>query len=100
MPFSVLERPFKWRHLTATAQVHSQQGVLHTVTINRPDPAAAGTVTLYDGIGVTAAIIAIIALDSALFVIPTTLVYDLAYGTGLYVAFSGATLGDITVSYF
>lgn len=100
MPFSPTERPFAWKHLTATDQVASTPGVLHTITINRPDPAAASTITVYDGIGVTADIIAIIVVDSALFVIPTTLVYDCGYATGLYVAFSGGiTLADITVSY-
>jgi len=75
--------------------------MLHTITINRPDPLAASTVTVYDGIGVTANIIGIIVMDSAIFVVPTTLTYDCGYLTGLYLAFSaGVTLADITVSYF
>lgn len=100
MPFSPIERPFSWKHLATTNQVSSIPGMLHTITINRPDAHAACILTVYDGIGVTTDIIAIIALDSALFVIPTTLVYDVGYLTGLYVEFdAGATTADITISY-
>lgn len=99
MPFSPIERPFDWKHLTATNQVKAGPGLLHTLTINRGDPAAGAVVTAYDGIGVTANIIAIIILDTAVFVIPTTLVFDVGFLTGLYLAFSAVTLADITVSY-
>ena len=97
--FNPLERPFDWRHLTGTTQVASAPGMLHTITINRGDPAAGAIATVYDGIGVTANIIAIIILDTALYAVPTTLVYDCGYLVGLYVAFSAVTLADITVSY-
>ena len=100
MPWQPLDRPYLWQHLTATTQMDSKPRILNAITINRPDPAAGCTVTVYDGIGVTATIIAIIVLDSALFVIPTTLTYDAGYTTGLYMAFSaGITLADLTVSY-
>jgi hypothetical protein len=99
MPFNPLERPFSWKHLTATNQVSSVPGMLHIITINRGDPAAASIATVYDGIGVTANIIAIIILDTALYVIPTTLTYDVGYLAGLYITFSAVTLADITVSY-
>jgi hypothetical protein len=99
MPFNPLERAFSWKHLTATNQVSSKSGMLHTITINRGDPAAASIATVYDGIGVTADIIAIIILDTALYTVPTTLVFDCGYLTGLYITFSAVTLADITVSY-
>jgi len=101
MPSSVLEFPFNWTHLTATNQVSTAKGTLHSITINRPDPEDDCTVTLYDSAdGVTADIIAIIAMDSDLFVVPVTLTYDAELTNGLYVAFSaGFTLGDITVSW-
>ena len=99
MPYTPLERPFDYKHLTNTNQVASAPGMLHTITINRPDTTASATVTVYDGIGVTANIISIITIDAALFVIPTTLVYDVGYLAGLYVAFSNAVTADITVSY-
>lgn len=99
MPYDVLERPFLWKHLVGTTQVSSTPGIIHTITINRGDPAAGAIATVYDGIGVTANIIAIIVLDTAVFVVPTTLIYDCAYETGLYIAFSAVTLADLTVSY-
>ena len=100
MPFSPIDRPFDWEHVTATMQVKSGPGMLHTITINRGDPAAATFITIYDGIGVTADIIANIILDTAVFVIPQTLLFDTGFLAGLYVAFSGAvTLADLTVSY-
>lgn len=100
MPYSPIERPFSWRHLAATAQVASGPGMLHTITINRADATANGVITVYDGIGVTANIIAIIIMDRALYVMPTTLIFDAGYLTGLYIAFgAGLTTADITVSY-
>jgi hypothetical protein len=101
MPSSVLDYPFLWKHLTATDQTLTAPGTLHTITINRPDPAGACTITLYDSAaGATADIIAIIAMDSALFVVPETLFYDAELANGLYVEFSaGFTLGDITIAY-
>ena len=98
--FNPIDRPFDWNHVTATTQVKSGPGMLHSITINRGDPAAARFITIYDGIGVTADIIANIVLDTAVFVIPQTLIYDCGFLTGLYVAFDGAvTLADLTVSY-
>ena len=101
MPSPVIDFGYNWQHLTGTLQVSTASGILHSVTINRPDPAAGCTVTIYDSaVGVTADILAILAMDSALFVIPTGLIYDAKFNNGLYVAFSaGFTLGDITVSY-
>jgi len=97
----VVEFGFNWLHLTASFQVSVRPGILHSVTINRPDPAAGCTVTLYDSAaGATADIIAIIAMDSALFVIPNCLIYDAKLENGLYVEFSaGFTIGDISVSF-
>ena len=101
MPNTRTDYPYLWKHLAATDQTLTRRGTLHSVTINSPDPAAACTVTLYDSAaGVTADVIAIIAMDSALFVVPSTLIYDGVLENGLYVAFSaGFTLGDITLSY-
>jgi len=97
----ITEFGFSWLHLTASNQVATSSGILHSVTINRPDPAAGCTVTLYDSAaGVSADIIAILAMDAALYVIPTVLIYDAKLNNGLYVAFSaGFTLGDISVSF-
>ena len=99
MPFTPIERPFDWQHLTETTQVDSKPGILHTITINRPDTTDGAIITVYDGIGVTADIIAIITMDDALFVVPTTLQYDIGYEAGLYIVFSHEVTADITVSY-
>jgi len=101
MPSSVLDYPFLWKHLAATDQTLAAPGTLHSITINSPDPAAGCTITLYDSAaGVTADIVAIIAMDSALFVVPQTLFYDVELANGLYIEFSaGFTLGDITIAY-
>ncbi|MCJ7669576.1 MAG: hypothetical protein MUO61_03545 [Dehalococcoidia bacterium] len=97
--FNPLERPFDYKHLTNTFQVASGPGMLHTITINRPDSTASAIITVYDGVGVTANIISIITMDKAVYVIPTTLVYDVGYLVGLYITFSNAVTADITVSY-
>ena len=98
--FNPIDRPFDWSHITATVQVKSGPGMLHSITINRGDPAGGRFLTVYDGVGVTANIIANIALDTAVFVIPQTLIYDCGFLAGLYVAFDGAvTLADLTISY-
>ena len=102
MPNPVTEFGYGWRHLTITTQVSVIPGILHTVVINRPDALAACTVTIYDSAaGASADIMAIIAMDSALFVIPTVLMFDSKFEHGLYVEFSAGvwTTGDITVSY-
>lgn len=97
----IIDFGYNWLHLAGTSQVSIRPGILHSVTINRPDPAGACVVTLYDSAaGATADIIAIIAMDAALYVIPTGLIYDAKLDNGLYVEFSaGFTLGDITVSF-
>jgi len=98
--YNPTDRPFDWAHITATVQVKSGPGMLHSITINRGDPAVARFLTVYDGVGVTTDIIANIVLDTAVFVIPQTLIYDCGFLTGLYVAFDGAvTLADLTISY-
>jgi len=98
--FNPLDRPFDWEHITATVQIKTGNGMLHSITINRGDPAAGRVLTVYDGVGVTTDIIAIVALDTAIYVIPQTLIYDCGFLEGLYVAFDGAvTLADLTISY-
>jgi len=102
MPSSVLEFPFLWKNLEASDQVTMAKGTLHTITINRGDPQAMGTVTVYDSAdGVDAAnIVATIIMDTSVFVVPNTLIYDAELEHGLYIAFSaGFTVGNITVSY-
>jgi hypothetical protein len=102
MPSSVLDRPFDSKYLAATEQVTTARGTLHTVTINRGDPQAMANITLYDSADGDDAdhIVAVIIMDTSVFVVPVTLVYDVELENGLYVEFSaGFTVGNITVSY-
>jgi len=97
--FNPLERPFDWLHVTGTGQIKTGPGMLHTITINRPDSTAGAIITVYDGVGVTANIIAIITMDKAAYVIPSTLQYDAGFLAGLYIVFSHEVTADITVNY-
>ena len=104
MPYDITERPFNWVHLIDTDQVLARRGVLHTITINRPDVGAGALITVYDVAAAgdidAANMIANVTMDDAFFVIPTTLIYDVGFESGLYILFSaGMTTGDITVSY-
>ena len=104
MPYDVNERPFDWIHLIDSAQVLIRSGVLHTITINRPDVGAGALISVHDvadvGDILPANMVANITMDDAFFVIPMTLIYDVGLSNGLYVLFSaGMTTGDITVSY-
>jgi len=102
MPSSVLEYPFDYAHLTESIQLTTANGTLHTVTINRGDGHAAGVITVYDSAAGADVdnIIANIIMDTAVFVIPQTLIYDVEYTNGLYFEFDAEfTTADITVSY-
>jgi len=104
MPYNVIERPFQWVYLIVTTQILTRAGTLHTITINRPDVGAGALISIYDvaaaGDILPTNMIANITMDDAFFVIPTTLIYDVGFTSGLYILFSaGITTGDITVSY-
>ncbi len=100
MPGPVLEHPFLWKHMAASGQVLGCRGALHTITINRPDATAGATITVYDSLTGTGSILAIISVDKAIYVVPTTLIYDCELTTGLYLLFAdGLTTADVTVSY-
>ena len=99
MPNPVLDFGYSHRHLDDSAIVLTGSGILHTITINRPDTTAAAVVTIYDGIDNAGTVIAIITMDDALFVVPATLTYDVAVTTGIYAEFSHAVTADITISF-
>ncbi len=85
-----------YRNLTATGTIvlKSGAGVLHTVTINSLGTVAS-VVTLYDN---TAASGAKIGTINSL-TLGGSMVYDVAFNTGLTVATTGVVAPDITVSY-
>ena len=99
MPNPVLDFGYRHQHLDDTALVKTGSGILHTITINRPDTTGGAIVTVYDGIDNTGTVIAIITMDKAVFVVPVTLTYDVAFTTGLYFEFSHSVAADMTVSY-
>ena len=87
------------KHMAASGQVKAGAGTLHTVVINRPDTTAGAIITLFDSLDGTGTVIAIITMDKAVYVVPTTLIYDVAFTTGLYALFSHEVSADITISY-
>ena len=89
------------KHLTVTGAVTEVTGILHTLTINRPSATAGAIMTLYDSVDDTGAVIAIITLDKAVYVVPTTLQYDVNLTNGLYAVFSDEVNAgaDVTFSY-
>lgn len=88
-----------YKHLAANGQVKAGKGVLLAVIINKADTTAGATITLYDSLTATGSVIAVITMDVAVYVVPTTLSYNVSFATGLYASFSHAVTADITVSY-
>jgi len=94
MSSSVIDIPWIWRHVTQTVLVKRGQGALHTITLNYIGQGS--VITLYDGVNAGGAVIGIIATDLSQ---PVTLVYDLKYRTGIYIAIAGEGEVDLTVNW-
>ena len=77
-----------------TTLVKSGAGVLHTITLNKP--VATGVITVYDALTATGTPKAIITVPAN--PQPSTLTYDVEFGTGLCIVTATAAQ-DITVSY-
>jgi hypothetical protein len=91
-----VEERFSYKHHVGTAgsvsgTVKSGAGFLHTVAFGKHT--AGGTYTLYDSVGTSATVIAIIGSDGA--AVPT--LYDVSFTTGLTIV-SGSVC-DVTLSY-
>ena len=99
MPNPKLDFGYSHRHLDDSAIVLTGSGILHTITINRPDTTGGAIVTVYDGIDAGGTVIAILDMDVAHFVVPVTLTYDVAVVTGIFCAFSHSVTADITLSF-
>ena len=97
----VIEYGFYHKHMTVTGAVTEVTGILHTVTINRPSATAGAICTIYDSVDDSGTVIAIITLDKAVYVVPTTLQYDVRLTYGLYAEFSDEQNAgaDLTFSY-
>lgn len=80
----------------ATTTVKSGAGILHTITFNGA-ATATNTTTIYDN---TAASGTVIGRPVATAVMsPVTVIYDLAFSTGLTIITATANGGDMTVTY-
>ena len=78
----------------ATTVVRTGNGVLHTITFNKP--VATETVAIYDGTAATGTLMGTITVPAS--PQPVTLTYDAAYGTSLTIV-TGTASSDITVTY-
>lgn len=91
---------FNYANITAAAPtttvVKSGSGFLHGLTINTA--AANAVITIYDNASATGAKIATITQPASLIESSQTVIYDIAFSTGLTIVTSAAAQ-DVTVSY-
>lgn len=85
---------YSYNHQSAngTTTIKSGAGTLHTVTVN--NAGTTDTITLYDAITGSGAVIAVIGSSGE-----ATLTYDLAFSTGLTAVIAGTTAPDVTFTY-
>lgn len=93
-----VEQRFAFSNITlaapTTTSIKVAPGFLHTITFNRP--VATGTLTCYDNTSASGTLIASITTPASPF--PVTLIYDVAYNTGL-TCVTATAAQDITISY-
>ena len=80
----------------ATTTVKSGAGTLHAIVLNSA-ATATNTTTIYDNTAASGTVIGRPAVTTA--TIPVTLIYELAFGTGLTIITATANGGDMTVIY-
>lgn len=80
----------------ATTTVKSGAGTLHSIVLNSA-ATATNTTTIYDNTAASGTVIGRPAVTTA--TVPTTLLYDLAFATGLTIITATANGGDMTVVY-
>jgi hypothetical protein len=100
MSSSIVDYPWKYKHVTASVQISSGPCGLHSIVVN--GLTTAGDATVYDNPAAAGNVIAILHLDptTSISVQPITLTYDILCETGLYIAFEAqALVADLTVSY-
>lgn len=78
---------------TAGHQVKNSAGVLHGVTVNIAG--LTSSATFYDGTSTGGTKLATVSTLGQ-----TSLTYDIAFATGLFIVLAGGTPADVTVSYF
>lgn len=77
-----------------TTVVKTGQGVLHTITLNKPT--ATAVITIYDNTAASGTVIGTITVPAS--PQPVTLTYDVTFTTGLTIVTATAA-SDLTVSY-
>lgn len=80
----------------ATTTVKSGAGTLHSIILNSA-ATATNTTTIYDNTAASGTVIGRPAVTTA--TVPTTLIYDIAFATGLTIITATANGGDMTVIY-
>jgi len=80
---------------TADALIKTGAGVLHAVVCNSDAAATAGSFTIYDNTAESGTQIHTITFGASLYP-PTTMVFDVAFTTGLFFGFT--TTADVTCS--
>lgn len=90
-----------WNYLnittTATTAVKATNGILHTITVNKP--VASSVITIYDSLAASGTVIGTITLPASLVSEgPYSAIYDVYFLTGLTIA-TATGASDITVSY-
>jgi len=95
----VIDFPWPGSHVTASTLVHTGKCALHTIVVN--GLTTAGDATVYDGVDATGTVMAVLHLDptTSISVQPITFTYDIAFSTGIYIAYDQALAADLTVSY-
>ncbi len=86
-----------YENITATTTgttVKNGGGYLYSITFNKP--VATSVITLYDGTSTSGTVIGTITVPSS--PQPSTLSYNIAFNTGLFVVVATAA-SDITISY-
>lgn len=89
---------YSFRNITlaapTTTVVKTGEGILHTITFNKP--VATGVVTVYDNTAASGTVIGTITVPAS--PMPVTLTFDAAFSTGLTVVTATAAQ-DITVTF-
>ena len=100
MPNPVLDFPWRYAHVDASAQVLPGPGALHSIVVN--GLTTAGDCIIYDNPAAAGNVIGVLHLDptTSISVQPITFLYDIECETGLYLDYDGTLVADLTVSYY
>jgi hypothetical protein len=85
---------YNYTHMTTatTTQIKTGSGILHSIVVNKP---IAGILEFDDALSNTAPVIGIMTIGTVTNMAPFTVVYDVAFATGLSITTGQAT--DLTI---